>query len=166
MHSLGRILLLTSALVLSGCGFSPLYGTGPDGSSVSSQLAGISVDEQNTRLGQLVRNEIVSSVTPAGDTGGRTHRLFLEAIGSEAEAIEAINTESLRQHYTANVSFVLYDNSTGKAVYSGKTFSQVAYDRVDVPAANLQAQVNAQERAAREVGQDIRTRIAAYLATQ
>ena len=166
MRTLSRIVLLTSALALAGCGFSPLYGTGPDGSSVSSALAGINVDEQNTRLGQLVRNEIVSRVTPTGGSGGKTYRLFLEAIGSEAEAIEAINTESLRQHFTANVSFVLYDNQSGKAVYSGKTFSQVGYDRVDAPAANLQAQVNAEERAAREVGQDIRTRLAAYLATQ
>ena len=103
----------------------------------------------------MVRNEIVSGVHPAGST----YRLAIEAVGNESLAIEAVNTESLRQHYKANVSFVLYDNNTGKPVYSGKTFSQVAYDRVDAPAANLQAQVNAQERAAREVGQDIRTHV-------
>ena len=60
----------------------------------------------------------------------------------------------------------LMPSQTGKPVYSGKTFSQVSYDRIDAPVANLQAQVNAQERAAKETGQDIRTRLAAYLSTQ
>lgn len=166
MRNFQRIALVLTMLGLAGCGFTPLYGTPENGSPVASKLASISVNEQNTRLGQLVRNEIVSSISPAGTSGGNAYRLDLKPTSSETVAIDAINTESLRQHYKVNVAFVLIDNQTGKPVYSGKTFSQVPYDRIDAPVANLQAQTNAQERAAKEVGQDIRTRLAAYLSTQ
>ena len=165
MGTLGRIALLAVAFALAGCGFTPLYSTPEAGSPVALKLASITVVEQKTRLGQLVRNEIVSGITPAGSAGGQAYRLELKTRDSESVAIDAINTESLRQHYKANVSFVLYDSQTGKPVYQGKTFSQVGYDRVEQPVANLQAQINAQERAAKEVGQDIRTRLAAFLAT-
>jgi len=166
MRTFSRIVLVASALGLAGCGFTPLYGTTDAGSPVALKLASISVTEQDTRLGQLVRNEIVSGISPAGSAGGLAYRLELEARGSEELAISAIDTDTLRKHYRVNVSFVLYDASSGKPVYSGKTFSQVSYDRIDAPVANLQAQVNAQERAAAETGRDIRTRLAAFLSTQ
>ena len=166
MKGIARIAIVGLALGLAGCGFSPLYGTPENGSPVALKLASISVAEQDTRLGQLIRNEIVSGISPAGSAGGNAYRLELEAKGSEEQAIRAIDSESLRQHYKANVSFVLFDTASNQPVYSGKTFSQVSYDRIDAPVANLQAQVNAQERAATEVGRDIRTRLAAYLSTQ
>ncbi len=162
MTKASRIAVLLCTLAVSGCGFTPLYGTPESGSPVALKLASITVDDPTTRLGQLVRNEIVSGITPVGSAGGSAYRLELVTEDSEVVAIDGFNTESLRQHYKANVRFVLYDNDTGKPVYSGKTFSQVPYDRVDAPVANLQAQVNAQERAAIETGQDIRTRLAAY----
>ncbi len=165
MRNYCRIAIVSLGLGLTGCGFSPLYGTSDSGSSVALKLATINVSEQNTRLGQLVRNEIVSGISPAGSAPGTAYRLELEARGSEDEAIRALDSEALRKHYRANVAFVLYSTDTNKPVYSGKTFSQVAYDRVDAPVANLQAEVNAQERAARETGRDIRTRLAAYLST-
>lgn len=166
MKMFSRIVLVAAALSLAGCGFSPLYGTTGAGSPVALKLATVSVTEQDTRLGQLVRNEVVSGISPAGSAGGIAYRLELTANGSEELAIRAIDTESLRKHYRVNVSFVLYDSNTDKPVYSGKTFSQVSYDRIDAPVANLQAQVDAQERAAAETGRDIRTRLAAYLSTQ
>lgn len=163
MKGFSRIALVALAFGLAGCGFSPLYGTPDSGSPVALKLASIAVDEQDNRLGQLVRKEIVSGISSGG---GSAYRLTLETKGSEEVAIRTSNTESVRQHYKANVSFVLYDSDTNEPVYSGKTFSQVSYDRIDAPVANLQAQVNAQERAARETGQDIRTRLAAFLSTQ
>ena len=165
MKAFSRLVVVAAGLGMAGCGFTPLYGTSDAGSPVALKLASISVTEQDTRLGQLVRNEIVSGVSPAGTAGGKAYRLELDAKGSEDLAISSIDTESLRKHYRVNVSFQLYDTNTGKPIYAGKTFSQVSYDRIDSPVANLQAQVNAQQRAAAETGRDIRTRLAAFLST-
>ena len=158
-------LFMTAALVVSGCDFRPLYGTSESGGQIAGQLAAVSVDQQHDRLGQLIRNEIVSGISPAGTSTGDAYRLELSSEDDEFKSIDATNTEPLRLQYKVNASFTLYDNQTGKAVHSGKTFAQASYDRVDAPAANLQALTNAQERAAREVGQDIRVRLAAYFSS-
>lgn len=154
------------AATLAACGFQPLYGTsGLEGASVSTRLSSVSVPEQTTRVGQLVRNEILSAIAPAGAANGDDYRLDLFPETSDDVAVEAQNTDVLRRSYRLSVAFDLVDTTTGKPVYSGKTFSHVSYDRTGAPFANLQARTNAEERAAREVGIDIRTRLAAYFAT-
>jgi LPS-assembly lipoprotein len=152
------VLMAIAGLALAGCDYRPLYGTTDTGGNVAYQLASISVDQQNTRLGQLVRNEIVSGISPTGSSGGNAYRLSFTAEASEFTSIDSVNTEPLRQQYKINASFTLIDSQTGKPVHSGKTFSQASYDRVDAPAAN-------QERAAIEIGRDIRIRLAAYFSS-
>ncbi len=165
MKNMAAISIAIAGLALAACDFRPLYGTTETGGNVAFLLASISVDQQNTRLGQLVRNEIVSGISPAGTSGGNAYRLAFTAQDSEFTSIDSVNTEPLRQQYKVNASFTLIDTGTGKPVHTGKTFSQVSYDRVDAPAANLQAQTNAQERAAIEIGRDIRIRLAAYFSS-
>jgi LPS-assembly lipoprotein len=155
---------LAVALVLAGCGFQPLYGEREGTAPLTASLNGVAVDQQKTRVGQLIRNEFLADVPP-GQGGVSNYRLEIEPEAREINEIEAPNTDVLRKTYRLNVIFRLSDNRTGKPVYSGKTFSYVSYDRVSSPLANVQAATNAEERAAREVGTDIRTRIAAYLAS-
>ena len=49
---------------------------------------------------------------------------------------------------------------------SGKSFSNVSYDTVQEPVADLQAAENARERAARELAQDLKIRLSAFFATR
>ncbi|MEM9471423.1 MAG: hypothetical protein AAGA00_05660, partial [Pseudomonadota bacterium] len=72
---------LVGLLALSACGYQPLYGTNEDGSSVSQKLAEVSVSQQSTRVGQLVRNEIVRSTRPAGTQAPDRYYLKLQAKG-------------------------------------------------------------------------------------
>ena len=122
---------------------------------LTAALNGVAVDQQKTRVGQLIRNEFLADVPPG--QGVSNWRLEIEPEAREINEIEAPNTDVLRKTYRLNVTFRLSDNRTGKPVYSGKTFSYVSYDRVSSPLANVQAATNAEERAAREVGTDIRT---------
>lgn len=161
-----RPALAAACLMLAGCGFQPLYGTFDDGSSVAVQLASVSIPEQKTRVGQLIRNELLASIAPAGSESGNAYTLELQPEASEETAIEAFTTEVLRRAYRVNVDFRLHESASGKLLYAGKSFSQVSYDRTGTPFANLQARINAEERAAKEVGTDIRTRIAAFFATR
>jgi hypothetical protein len=58
------------------------------------------------------------------------------------------------------------DKSTGAVVNRGTTFARASYDVIRQPFADLQAQTDATQRAAREASADIRTRLAAYFAKQ
>lgn len=160
-----RTLVVGLPLFLTACGFQPLYGDLDGTSPVVHKLASVEVVEQKSRVGQLIRNEIISGITPAGAAAGQSYRLEIAPKSSESSVIDGVNTESLRQQYRLNVDFTLYEGVSGRPIFNGKTFSQVSYDRVVSPVANLQARTNATERAAKEVGLDIRTRLAAYFST-
>lgn len=156
--------VLALAFAVSACGFQPLYGTLPEGSHVAEQLSAIEIEEQDHRLGQLIRNDLISSF---GGTGSREsrYRLQLAAVAGSQTLIENDNDDTRRFSYRVNVDYRLIEERTGKEMSSGKTFSQVSYDRTTSDFSNVQAETNAMERAAKEIGNDIRTRLAAYFSS-
>lgn len=159
--------LVGLALMLAGCGYRPLYGGIDGNSSVAAELAAISIPEPDGRTAQLIRNELISTISPAGSNGGvGPYVLEIEPEKFDDPAIIAFNADDIRRTVKLKVDFRLRDRAAGKVVYSGKSFSQVSYDRVQAPFADLQARTNAEERAAREIGGDIRTRLAAYFASR
>ena len=62
--------------------------------------------------------------------------------------------------------FRSFDAKSDKSTTSGDSFSNVEFDTVNVPVSDLQAEDAARSRAAKELGQDIRLRLATFLATQ
>jgi LPS-assembly lipoprotein len=159
-HALG-IMALAIGLSVSACGFQPLYGTSPTGSNVATELSAVAIDEQDTRLGQLIRNDLLSTMS---GTGATRYRLQLMALDGTKTMIENDNEDTRRFNYRVNAAYRLIDRHTGQELSSGKTFSQVSYDRTTSDFSNVHAETNAMERAAKEVGNDIRTRLAAYFA--
>jgi LPS-assembly lipoprotein len=157
---------LTCLLALSACGYQPLYATRDDGSSVVQELAEVNVQQQDTRVGQLVRNEIVKSIRPAGVNAADRYYLKFEAKGETQTLINTSDTVHRRLAYNLSASFTLVDAQSQQTVFSGRAFSKVPYDRLNASFANVQARTNAEEQAARQVGQEMRTRLAAFLATK
>ena len=158
------LILSAAALVISACGFQPLYGTTPAGSNVAAQLSAIEIDEQNHRLGQLIRNDLLSSFA-AGTSEPVRYRLQFTAVAGRQTLIDNSDDDTRRFSYRVNVEYRLIDEKTGNQLNAGKTFSQVSYDRTTSDFSNVQAETNAMERAAKEIGNDIRTRLAAYFSS-
>ena len=163
MRQLTSIALLTVALILGGCSYRPLYGTGSDGKGVAVAMSGIAVDEQKNRAGQLVRNNLISSFGTSG-TSSYVLRLVPEEKSTELSSNSAVKLE--RHRYNLKVGYELADAQSGNTITSGSSFSNVSYDTVEQPIADLRAAENARERASREVAEDIRLRLAAYFSSQ
>ena len=161
--TLRSICILAATLVLlGGCSYRPLYGTGQGGSNVQSVLAGIAVDEQNSRAGQLVRNDLLSTMGSTPDAA-MLYQLKLESI-EKTSLVSALPGQKLqRKRYRLNVKFALVNVASGKVVSEGASFSTVSFDTVQQPIADLQAAGNARDRATREVAEDIRLRLAAFV---
>ena len=154
------------AMLMSGCGnIHPLYGDTGESASVASELASVNIPEPDTRLAQLIRNDLVSTMRPVGTAASNRYSLEIDARSQKDKTIETASAQRiLRRTVRLNVSFSLHEQGSGKILYQGKTFSQADYDEVGQPFADLQAKTNAIERAAREVSIDIRTRVAAHFA--
>jgi LPS-assembly lipoprotein len=164
--------VLPLLVLLAACGFKPLYGTDGTSPGVAGDLASVSIAEPTDRLAQLIRNDLLSAMRPAGTAEPDRYKLDIEAKATEDKSIEeksnnSPNTPSTRR-LTVRVmaSFELKDMSGGKTLYKGRTFSNVSYDDVGQSFADLQARTNAMERGAHEIAGDIRTRLAAHFATR
>jgi LPS-assembly lipoprotein len=142
-----RAVILAATLIalgLSGCSsMRPLYGSSGLSSGVSSELSSIAIPEPRTRLEQLIRNDLVAAMRPAGTVSGDRYTLVLKPEAKDDTAIEGETTDTLRKTVRLNVGFNLVDRRTSDSVFSGRTF----------------------ERAAHEVSSDIRTRLAAHFAS-
>jgi len=163
--SFKHVVLIVIGLSLAGCGYQPLYGTSTSGSRVSGQLSAIAVEPQNTRTGQLIRNEVLASI---GNGSGKfsRYRLAISPSANDDNTVKTFGSDVLRKSYQLSVSYTLTDISSSKVVHKGNTFARVSYDKTAAPFSDYQARINAEERAAKEVGNDIRTRLAAFFATR
>jgi LPS-assembly lipoprotein len=164
MRRAPAILLVSAALLLAGCGYRPLYGSSSETAGVAATLSSISIPEAEDRVGQLIRNDLLSSMR-AGK-GEDKYTLLLKPVVKTSGVIDKPQPSVTRDAITLAVSYDLVERSTGSIVHSGKTFSQASGDVIRQPVADLQAETNATERAVHEVSADIRTRLAAYFASQ
>ena len=161
-----RSAVLAACLLLGACGFHPMYGARNDGSSADADLASVAVAEQKTRLGQLIRNEILSEIAPVGLESVGRYALEILPRPQDEVVIQEFDTDVLRRSIRVEAAFRLTEIGSGAELYSGRTFSLASYDRTGTPFSNLQARTSAEERAAKEVGADIATRLAAFFASR
>jgi LPS-assembly lipoprotein len=138
-------------LLLAGCGYRPLYSTASDGRGVADTLSTVTVQETGTRLGQQIRNNLLSSMRPPGAKGQDLYRLVLTPDAASAVIADQGRPGIQRKRLRLNVSYQLFDISSGQPIHSGKTFSVVSYDTIHEPVADLQAEANATNRAVQEV---------------
>ncbi len=162
MRQLAASVLIVASLALAGCtSYRPLYGAGADGKGVAVALSGIAVEEQRDRAGQIVRNNLISSF----GGGGSSFILRLKPV-EKSQLLSTSSGQKVDRHrYNLRVGYELADAKSGDAVISGSSFSNVSYDTVEQPIADLRAAENARERAAREVAEDIRLRLAAHFSS-
>jgi LPS-assembly lipoprotein len=162
------LIVLPLLMLLGACGFRPLYGSDSTSPGVANDLASVSIPEPRDRLSQLIRNDLLSTMRPAGTAEPDRYRLDIDAVATEDKSIEDSSNSRSARRATVRVmaNFELRDLSGGKTVYKGRTFSNVSYDDVQQSFADLQARTNAMERGAHEIALDIRTRLAAHFASR
>ncbi len=164
MPRLSAILLTVAALLLAGCGYRPLYGSSATNPGVAGTLAAISIPEPSDRPGQLVRNELISSMQSG--KGEERYLLNLTTTVDDHGVIQKKQPAVTRQAIMITTSYELVDRANGTVLTKGSTFARVPFDVVRQPFADMQAETDATERAAKEIGADIRVRLAAYFAKQ
>jgi LPS-assembly lipoprotein len=163
---IGLGIVFLAAILLAGCGMRPLYGTMSSERGVAAALESVTIPEADNRLGQLIRNDLLSAFRPVGTGTPDQYSLVINSRSRFENNVEEPDSHIARRSVRINVEFALQDIGSGKTVYSGKTFSLVTYDRTGQSFADLQAETNAMERAAHVVSTDIHTRVAAYFSRQ
>ncbi|MES0154967.1 LPS assembly lipoprotein LptE [Mesorhizobium sp. M0018] len=161
--------LLASVALVSACTVRPLYSSAPliAGSQVgaAAELASISVKPVKTRYAQQVRNNLIFALGQgAGEPASPVYSLDLgvsELV--ESAAIEQVTTdedEPTAGTVTLTANYVLSDAKTGTVIARGKRSIPSSYDRPRQEFASYRAQIDAENRAARELADVLRLSIA------
>jgi len=152
MRAPAAVLLASLGLsvLLSGCGFTPLYGDAGAGGSLSR----IAVSTQDDRLGYRVREQLEDAL---GRDGSQPPlwRLDTTIEQSRRPLGRRIDDTATRYELTVRGSWTLTPSTGGDPVTGVETVT-TTYAAADQPYAAIAAQQDGEERAAAELARLIR----------
>ncbi len=158
----GTSLVLGLALLLTGCGFRPLYGESAPGISSAAEMKRIRLDTRNDRVDYLVRTNLLRALQIEQAAGEPLYKLRVRLRERrEGVAVER-DTSITRFNYRLTASFDLIDLETNETLFTGRDRSVAAYNVVDNQFATLSAQRQSEERAALDISDQIKLRLAIY----
>lgn len=175
-----RVLKLVSfaaaaTFLFAGCAFRPLYGTTASGVRLQDALKTVKIAPIPGRVGQRVRNELIFKTAQGGQLLQSEYRLEVAVRESETSILVEISGDSEGQIYLIDADFKLVSVKNNKVVFKGNTHTRAAYDKsferaddgkqVNSLFSNTRARIDAENRAARTLADEITTRVATYLAT-
>lgn len=166
---LGVLALIATAPIVSGCadgsGFRPLYGDSAlGGAGASEKLAQVEVAPIPGRVGQQIRNEVIFQTTGGGQALPPEYRLEVAIRESITSTLVKTSGDASGSVYNIDADFRLIRITDKKVVLQGKSASRAGFERFTSIFANVRARNDAENRAATTMAQDLKTRLAAYLA--
>lgn len=160
--------------LLAACTVEPLATSSSDstlsnglaGQTTSQILSGVSVAPVKTRVAQQVRNRLLFAMNGGKlKPGGQYEVVLSVSERSQTLAVEGDSLTATAARVIVLVSYDLVDVNTKKVVAAGRRQSVASFDRTPQSFANQRAEREAQDRAAREVAQQLRLAVAQDIAS-
>jgi LPS-assembly lipoprotein len=151
---------LALLFTLAGCGFRPVYGVHSTDPRVAGELATIHVEALPDREGQLVHNALLTLLNPKGEPTEPRFELAVEVSVAEAEVAEQKDQTASRAEDNYAITYTLYHGD--QPVTTGAFARQFSYDFLQQHYANISARADIGRRAAQDIAQEIRNRMADY----
>ncbi len=149
-----------------GSGFRPLYGSTGSGAGVQQSLAAVEIATIPSRVGQRIRNSLIFENTGGGDAAPRAYQLQIGIKESLNSSLVKSSGEALSQVYNLEAIFTLVRMSDKKVLVKGNSYARAEFERFQQIYSNVRAKEDAENRAAQQIADDIRTRIAIALSRE
>ncbi len=159
-RALGLCAAALAAAVLAGCGFTPMYAS----NGLAPGLSSVEVSVPNGRLAYLL-GESLNDQLARDRSQPPIYRLDV-TVASRVFA-RGLNLDETAAYYEDNltVQYRLIDIATGQILKTNSLPVEVTYAATNIPYAGIAAQEDAQQRAANQAAQRIRTDLGIYFAT-
>jgi LPS-assembly lipoprotein len=154
------------AFGLSAC-FQPLYGPTASGVSMQDALAAVEVTPVGQdRLSHYLRSELVFDLDGSGQPRPKRYKLAVAAAESiSTPIVDTVTGRAAAATLVANATFTLSTLDGARVITTGRATASASYDRFPQRFANVRASYDAQMRVAKLLSDQIRTRLAAALAS-
>ncbi len=155
------------AISLAGCGsggFQPMYAASTYGGSLSQKMAAVKVTTIPGRVGQRIRNELVFQATGGGQPAvEQRYQLSIAITERVTSTLVNAQGDSASQIYELDVKFTVSDIATNEVFLTGDSYGRAGFERFTSIFSNVRAREDAENRAARTVAHDIKSRLEAFL---
>lgn len=156
-------LILAVGLLTSACGFRPLYGDrGVAGPGAQASLETIRIEPIADRTGQQLYNFLRDRLNPRGKPGAPQYLLSVKVDEDKGTLFIREDETASRANLTLRAKFALRRADTGKEVLDGVSRSTSSFDILSDEFATIASEEDARRRSARELSEEIRTRLAIY----
>ncbi len=158
------------SMTLAGC-FQPMYGQSTlfgAGANLRDELRQVEVIEIKGRLGQELRNDLIFELTGGqGNPSGAPYKLALTiTAGSQTPLVDVQSGRATSETVVLDVIYRVLDVSNDRVVLTEKALARISIDRSAQRYAATRAIRDAQNRAAKLVAEQIRSRLASYFLTR
>ena len=163
-YGVAVVLLLASAFAACGdSGFRPLYAPSASGALVGDRMKEVDFAPIPGRVGQRIRNELIFDSTGGGNPLPPQYRFEVVLQESVASTLVDLKGQVAGGVYNVQASFRLIDPKQKKVVFQGTSHARAPFERFESIYSNVRAREDAENRAARTIADDLKTRLAAYL---
>ena len=158
------------SLGLSAC-FRPLYGPTASGESLQTVLASIDVPDRDwpqslANTGHYLRSELVYALNGSGSDTPKRYRLGMSLRENQSSPVVDLETGTASSVIVSGTLTYTLTTLDGKTVVTqGVATSSTSFDRFPQRFANIRAARDAEIRLAKDLAQQVKTRLSAALAT-
>ncbi len=158
-----RILVLLALVPSVGaCGFRPLYDQRQD-AAVTADLAAIQINVIADREGQKLHNFLLDRLNSKGPAATPLYRLRVTLTTDRRSLALRKDETATRVNLTLTAKYLLRDLRTAKVLFEGRSRATNSYNILQSEFATLASLDDATTQAARELSDEIKTRLAIFL---
>ncbi len=145
--------ILAGMLVVTGCGFRPIYATSPDGAPPLNQLVAVRQVAAPETIRTLITDALNDRII-LKDGEKPKYDLYVNAKESAERLAVQIDATVTRYNYRLRANYVLINLESGKRS-SGSAHAVTSYNIVSSQYSTLYAERTAQEKASRLLAEEI-----------
>lgn len=158
-----RYLALIAFLVLTACGFRPLYEADGSSKAMRERLAGVEVAPIPDRLGQIMHNHLLDRL----NVEGRADYHLAVTLEQSTQGYGIRPDAAATQEQLTLVATVVFTKLDGeKVIFAEDMRARTSYDLVLSDFASVQQREDSARRLALELAERIHRRLALYFTRQ
>ncbi len=158
-----HFLSILAVLPVAACGFEPLYGNrDAPGDAVFNDFHQIKIATIPERSGQMLRNELLDRLNYRGEPSQPRYELKVTLKEEQREVLVRSDQLATATDLTLTASYELVDRASNAVLAKGTPRSINRFNVLASPYATLNSAEDARRRAAKQLAEDIRARLAVY----